>query len=92
MMTLITVFNKMFNVTEVDEVRILLFENNPHFVNFRDILNILLNTVINFIMMLRYDTSDDKWSYQYHVRLIFYLHAFQVVDVHCTYSTDRGLT
>ena len=32
-------------------------------------------------MMLRYDTSDDKWSYQYHVRVIFHLHAFLVIVV-----------
>jgi len=44
-------------------------------------LNILLNTVINVIMMLRYDTSDDKWSYQYHVRVIFHLHAFLVIVI-----------
>lgn len=34
-------------------------------------------------MMLRFDndTSDDKWSYQYHVRVLFHLHAFLVIVV-----------
>lgn len=32
-------------------------------------------------MMLRFDTSDEKWSYQNHVRVLFHLHAFLVIVV-----------
>lgn len=31
--------------------------------------------------MLRFDSIDDKWSYQHHVRALFHLHAFLVIIV-----------